>query len=182
MRRNEDALLWIMLEYWDQYIELGLKQTKSQVEAVSRWKQTASVSSVFISDYLSFASTEGNSVKREAPVFDLHDVWKVFLDYKGIAKITEIITEEQFLSALRTTALLKNAMSLSGIIRQVKIRQRNVKQSQCSSRIQRTLVERLHLELRLAPVTDPMQLQLLHSIVLNNSSNALYKLYIFDSI
>ena len=38
----KDALLWIMLEYWDQYIELGLKQTKSQVEAVSRWKQTAS--------------------------------------------------------------------------------------------------------------------------------------------
>ena len=90
-----DGLLWLMLRYWDDYVEKGLKQTQSQFQATLQWKKQSCFAARFISDFVSYG--EGG-----ATLFDVKQVYDEFNDYRVRSNIKEPFSEREFVAVLKS--------------------------------------------------------------------------------
>ena len=96
-----DALLWLMLKYWDDYIEKGLKQTASQFKATLQWKKQSCFASRFISDFISFGEV-GGVPQPGAALFDVKQVYEEFEAYRTKVGNREPFSEREFLAVLKS--------------------------------------------------------------------------------
>jgi hypothetical protein len=99
-----DALLWVMLNSWDKYVEFGLKPTATQVRDASKWKGHACPATKFIKEFLIFKSDDP---KMKTPVWEVGKIYETFKQHQRKEDLHDHMNELSFRAALKTMATIE---------------------------------------------------------------------------